>query len=84
LEARGVYHYAESIRRARERIERVRRGGVWAKANDYGRIQESARSATNAKQQGAIVYYLFFASQVEVAENIVKDIFRKYRNRGEN
>jgi three-Cys-motif partner protein len=34
--------------------------------------------------RGAIVYYLFFASQVEVAENIVKDIFRKYRNRGEN
>jgi three-Cys-motif partner protein len=33
--------------------------------------------------KGAIVYYLFFASQVEVAENIVKDIFRKYRNRGE-
>lgn len=34
-------------------------------------------------RKGAIVYYLFFASQVEVAENIVKDIFRKYRNRGE-
>ena len=34
--------------------------------------------------RGAIVYYLFFASQVEVAEDIVKDIFRKYRNRGEN
>jgi len=33
--------------------------------------------------KGAIVYYLFFASQVEVAENILKDIFRKYRNRGE-
>jgi three-Cys-motif partner protein len=35
----------------------------------------------NAK--GAIVYYLFFASQVEVAEDIVRDIFTKYRTRGE-
>jgi len=33
--------------------------------------------------KGAIIYYLFFASQVEVAENIVKDIFRKYQNRSE-
>lgn len=28
--------------------------------------------------RGAIVYYLFFASQKPVAENIVEDIFRKY------
>lgn len=31
--------------------------------------------------RGAVVYYLFFASQVDVAENIVNDIFTKYRNR---
>ena len=31
---------------------------------------------------GATVYYLFFASQVGVAENIVKDIFCKYLTRG--
>jgi len=31
---------------------------------------------------GAVVYYLFFASQVGVAENIVNDIFAKYRERG--
>lgn len=31
---------------------------------------------------GATVYYLFFASQVGVAENIVKDIFAKYREHG--
>jgi three-Cys-motif partner protein len=30
---------------------------------------------------GAVVYYLFFASQVGVAENIVNDIFEKYRQR---
>jgi three-Cys-motif partner protein len=33
---------------------------------------------------GATVYYLFFASQVGVAEDIVNDIFTKYRERGEN
>ena len=32
--------------------------------------------------KGATVYYLFFASQVDVAETIVTDIFAKYRNRG--
>lgn len=29
----------------------------------------------------AVIYYLFFASQVDVAEKIVVDIFNKYRNR---
>jgi three-Cys-motif partner protein len=32
--------------------------------------------------KGAIVYYLFFASQKDTAEHIVLDIFRKYENRG--
>jgi len=32
--------------------------------------------------KGAIVYYLFFASQQQVADNIIKDIFDKYRSRG--
>ncbi|HLE85421.1 MAG TPA: three-Cys-motif partner protein TcmP [Thermoanaerobaculia bacterium] len=31
--------------------------------------------------QGAIVYYLFFASQKEVADDIVRGIFQKYRAR---
>ena len=31
---------------------------------------------------GAVVYYLFFASQQPVASKIVKDIFSKYENRG--
>jgi hypothetical protein len=30
---------------------------------------------------GAIVYYLFFASQKAVAAGIVRDIFRKYGHR---
>lgn len=33
-------------------------------------------------RNNAIVYYLFFASQKDTAENIVLDIFRKYRERG--
>jgi three-Cys-motif partner protein len=32
--------------------------------------------------RGAVVYYLYFASQVDVAEKIVVDIFRKYRAKG--
>ena len=32
--------------------------------------------------KGAIVYYLFFASQKPVAEKIIQHIFNKYRNRG--
>ena len=31
---------------------------------------------------GAVVYYLFFASQKPVAQHIVTDIFRKHRDRG--
>jgi three-Cys-motif partner protein len=31
---------------------------------------------------GATVYYLFFASPKPVAQNIVTDIFTKFRNRG--
>lgn len=32
--------------------------------------------------KGAVVYYLFFASQKDTAESIVRDIFRKYETRG--
>ncbi len=32
--------------------------------------------------KGAVIYYLYFASQQSVAEKIVMDIFAKYRNRG--
>ena len=32
--------------------------------------------------QGAIVYYLFFASQKDVADHIVTEIFNRYRTRG--
>jgi three-Cys-motif partner protein len=33
--------------------------------------------------KGAVVYYLFFASQNSTADKIVKDIFAKYAHRGE-
>ena len=35
------------------------------------------------RSRNAVVYYLFFASQVDVAEKIVIDIFDKYRERGQ-
>ena len=30
-------------------------------------------------EKGSVVYYLFFASQQQVADNIIQGIFRKYR-----
>ena len=36
------------------------------------------------RNRNAVVYYLYFASHVDVAEKIVVDIFNKYRNRGHN
>jgi hypothetical protein len=33
--------------------------------------------------KGGVVYYLYFASQKNTAENIVLQIFEKFRNRGE-
>ena len=33
--------------------------------------------------KGAIVYYLFFASRNKTGAKIVRDIFDKYKNRGE-
>jgi three-Cys-motif partner protein len=34
--------------------------------------------------KGAVVYYLFFASQKNTAENIVMDVFKKYEKRGDS
>ena len=41
-----------------------------------------ARALPMRNSRGAIVYYLLFASQKQVAENIVDDIFSKYEERG--
>lgn len=55
-----------------------------------GRLKEVAGFARVPKpipmrnSRGAIVYYLFFASQKDTAEHIVLDIFKKYENRGAN
>ena len=54
------------------------------------RLQEVAGFANVPKplpmrnSKGAIVYYLFLASQRPVAANIIKDIFKKYQKRGTN
>jgi three-Cys-motif partner protein len=45
------------------------------KVGNFSRVPEPM-PMRNSK--GAVVYYLFFAAQVDVAENIVKDIFKKH------
>ena len=68
----------------------------WAEKTDIEAVAEAFRARLKKvagfknvpepmpmrNNKGAIVYYLFFASQKPVAENIVKDIFNKYRTRG--
>ena len=41
-----------------------------------------ARALPMRNSRGAVVYFLLFASQKQVAENIVDDIFSKYEKRG--
>ena len=45
-------------------------------------FENVARPVPMKNLQGAIVYYLLFASQKQVAEEIVEDIFQKYEHRG--
>ena len=57
-----------------------------------GAFQERLRTVAGFKyvpepmpmrnSKGAVVYYLFFASQKPVAKHIVEQIFNKYRNKG--
>jgi len=49
--------------------ERLKRVAGFARVPDFLPMKNST---------GAVVYYLFFASQVDTAEKIVLDIFRKY------
>ena len=49
------------------------------KAAGFSRVP---RPVPMRNTKGTIVYYLFFASQKDRAENIVNDIFRKYEGRG--
>jgi hypothetical protein len=51
-------------------------------ASAYSRIMSSQTSPQFYHLYiDAVVYYLFFASHKPVAENIVQDIFNKYKNR---
>lgn len=49
---------------------------------DIGGFRQVPEPLPMRNSRGAIVYYLFFASQVDVAEKIVLDIFGKYRTYG--
>jgi three-Cys-motif partner protein len=58
------------VKAFRERLKKV------------GGFQNVPEPIPMKNKSGAIIYYLFFASQKPVASDIVKSIFNKYRNRG--
>jgi three-Cys-motif partner protein len=49
--------------------------------NEVARFKHVPEPIAMRNSHNAIVYYLFFASQKPVAEEIVRDIFKKYRER---
>ncbi len=49
---------------------------------DVGGFQYVPAPMPMRNSKGAVIYYLYFASQKSVAEMIVKDIFAKHGNRG--
>jgi len=49
---------------------------------EVGGFSNVPKPVAMRNRQNAIVYYLYFASQKPVAEDIVRDIFAKYSNRG--
>lgn len=49
---------------------------------EVAKFQHVSEPLPMRNSKDAIVYYLFFASQQKVADNIIKDIFDKYRRRG--
>ena len=50
---------------------------------DVARFTRVPQPLPMRNSKGAILYYLFFASQKDTAEYIVLDIFKKYQKRGE-
>ncbi|HLY60711.1 MAG TPA: three-Cys-motif partner protein TcmP [Terriglobia bacterium] len=50
---------------------------------DVAGFQRVPQPLPMRNSKGAILYYVFFASQKNTAEEIVLDIFKKYRKRGE-
>ncbi|MCZ6491372.1 MAG: three-Cys-motif partner protein TcmP [Acidobacteria bacterium] len=68
-------------------IEVKEEGSVIVKAfcerlRNVAGFENVARPLPMKNMQGAIVYYLLFASQKQVAGEIVNDIFQKYERRG--
>lgn len=49
---------------------------------DVARFKHVSRPLPMRNSRGAIVYYLFFASQLQLADDIINYIFNKYRSRG--
>jgi three-Cys-motif partner protein len=56
--------------------------GFRRRLREVARFEHVPQPMPMRNSKGAVVYYLFFASQKPVAEGIVTDIFKKYRQRG--
>jgi len=66
----------------REPIDKVV-NGFRRRLKEVAGFQEVPEPIPMRNSRGAIVYYLFFASQQSVAGKIVREIFNRYRDRGE-
>jgi three-Cys-motif partner protein len=55
-----------------------------AKLKDVAGFARVPKPIPMRNSKGAIVYHLFFASQKDTAEHIVRDIFKKYESRGDS
>lgn len=49
---------------------------------ELARFRHVSNALPMRNSKGAIIYYLFFASQQKVAYNIIEDIFNRYREQG--
>jgi three-Cys-motif partner protein len=55
--------------------------GFRARLREVAGFQHVPQPLPMRNTRGAVVYYLFFASQKPTAQHIIEDIFSKYRNR---
>jgi len=68
--------------RAEKRGNEVVADAFRKRLRNVAQFAQVAEPLPMRNSQGAVVYYLFFASQKEVADDIVREIFGRYRARG--
>jgi three-Cys-motif partner protein len=72
-----LFGYDKEIKRSNEEVAEAFRKRLCEKAG----FKHVPKPMPMRNSKGSIVYYLYFASQKQVAERIIKDIFRKYESR---